>query len=176
MQARRYQEKMWNKKKLCLVQYRVTTVKTITVRWLFILQPIKAIQLFKHLMHVILLEGARLRHIFFCITCRLGTFSFFWRYVCMQKKIFFFPYSTYIWIFNFRQIFDGKSYPRLIYGSTYTRKYTVPYYFIENWQNSLFFAAKCRNINFPHRWYFFECTFFSYMHYIILPKISKIYH
>ena len=33
------------------LQHRVTTVKTISGRWLFILHPIKSIQLVKHPVH-----------------------------------------------------------------------------------------------------------------------------
>ena len=112
MQAWGYKEKVWNKNAVCLVQYRVTTVKTIAIRWLFILQPIKAIQLLKHSVHAVLLEGVWLRPVFFRMTCRLGTFSFFWRYVWTLNSFFFstwknlifsklgqisfFSYSTYI--------------------------------------------------------------------------------
>ena len=56
MQAKQYQEKVLNKNAVHLVQYRVTTVKITASCWLFILQPMKAIQLVKHPMLAILLE------------------------------------------------------------------------------------------------------------------------
>ena len=120
-----------------LAQYRVTTVKIITACWLFILQPIKAIRLVKHPVHVLLLEGTWLRCVFFRMTCRLGIFFFWWYgdwmlnffYFLLGKILFFltwpyifFPYSTYMRVFNFRQIFKGKSHPRLICRLTYARK------------------------------------------------------
>ena len=43
-----------------LAQYKVTTVKTIAARWLFILQPIKAIELVKHPVSAVLLQGVQL--------------------------------------------------------------------------------------------------------------------
>ena len=130
MQVRQYQEKVWNKNAERLVQYKV-----IAVCSLFILQPIKAIQLVKHPVCAVLLEGA----CFFHLTCGLGKFLLFWLYVWILISFFsylakfhffhirtnfiffifgrisFFSYSTYIRIFNFRQIFEGKSYPQLIY-------------------------------------------------------------
>ena len=90
MQARRYQKKVWNKNAVSLIQYRVIIVKTIAICWLFILQHIKALQLVKHLVHAVLLEGAWLRRIFFRMICRLGTFLLFWQYVWTQNFFFFF--------------------------------------------------------------------------------------
>ena len=114
-----------------LAQYRVTTVKTIATNWLFILQPIKEIQLVKHPIYAVLLERGWLRRVFFHMTCRLEAFSLFWQYVWMLNLFFFlhgkislFTYlakflfffnSTYIRDFNYRQIFEGKSYLRLIF-------------------------------------------------------------
>ena len=46
MRAKRYQKKVCELDAVRLTKYRVTTVKTIA-HWLFILQPIKAIQLVK---------------------------------------------------------------------------------------------------------------------------------
>ena len=84
--SKKYQEKVMNAVRL--VQYTVTTVKTVAAHWLFILQLIKAIQLVKHPVHAVLLGGTWLRCVFFCMTWRSGTFSLFWR--CVWMLIFFF--------------------------------------------------------------------------------------
>ena len=59
MRARRYSKRKCDLNSLNavrLTQYKVTTVKTIAARWLFILQPIKEIQLVEHPVHAVLLE------------------------------------------------------------------------------------------------------------------------
>ena len=84
-----------------LAQYRVTTVKTIAAHLLFILKPIKAIQLVKHSMCTVLLECGGLRCIFFHMTCRLGTFSLFWRYVWTLNFFFFFFLHDKILFFTY---------------------------------------------------------------------------
>ena len=71
---------------------------------------------------------------------KIGTFLLFWQYVWMLNfffllnKISFFTYlakfhfflnSAYIRVFNFRKIFEGKSYIRLIIKSAYIREYIV---------------------------------------------------
>ena len=132
--------RVWIKNLVHLAQYRITTVKTIAAPWLFILQLIKVIQLVKHLGYAVLLECGWLRHFFFGMTCRLGTFLLFWQCVWalnffffLHGKISFFTYlAKFLFFFfqvdsffNFRQNFKGKSYTRLLSESTYIRKYTV---------------------------------------------------
>ena len=59
MRARQYPKRKCDLNNLNVghfAQYRVTIVKTITACWLFILQPIKAIQLVKSPEHAILLK------------------------------------------------------------------------------------------------------------------------
>ena len=88
-----------------LTQYRVTTVKIITSHWLFILQSIEAIQFVKHPVQAVSLECGWLRRIFFLITSRLGTFSFFWRYVWMLNFFSFFSTQQNFVFYIFGQIF-----------------------------------------------------------------------
>ena len=118
MLVRRYEEKVWNKNAVCLIQHRVATVKTIAICWLFILQPIKAIQSVKHPVCAVLLKGAWLRCLFLPHYLQIGNI-FTLSATCLEAKFlfFFFPNLTYIRVFNFKQIFWGKLYPRLIYGN-----------------------------------------------------------
>ena len=135
IQARKYQEKVWNKNVVLLVQCRITTVKTIAANWFFILQPIKAIQLIKHTVCGVLLEGmfcstwlADWEH-FCCFGDMFGCWISFFFYLVkfcffffILGQISFFSYLTYTRGFSF---FEGKSYPLLMYELTYTRKCTV---------------------------------------------------
>ena len=94
-------------------------------------------------MHTVLLERGWFRRIFFQIICRLGIFLLFWRYFwtliffcccsTRQNLVFYifgqisFFFSTRLMkrVFNFRQIFEWKSYIQLIIESAYIREYMV---------------------------------------------------
>ena len=56
MQEKQYQKKVCELNAVHLAQYMVTAVKAIATHWLFVLQPIKAIQLVKHTVHAVLME------------------------------------------------------------------------------------------------------------------------
>ena len=118
-----------------LVQHRVTTIKTISAHWLFILQPIKKFNCL-NTQCVQFYWKAR----FFPYDLQIGDIFTLGNIVWMlnfffstgQNFIFFLLsqisfsfYSTYIRVFNFRQIFKGKSHTWLIFKSISIRKYTV---------------------------------------------------